>query len=555
MHTDRPIRMNTRLLGRYTAYQALWPAGAITISLIGLLIFVSALWRYSWDDSAITLAFARNLARYGDIIASQYGDRVEGSSSALWMLIHALWFTLGLSQDNVLTAAKLLSTALVIVNMLLYAQLAQRLLSSRFTRTIAVCGYMLCSTTIFAAVDGMETALYATLVLSMALIAEQRPTRRLHSIAFTVLGALLVVIRHEGILFLIPFAIAAFRVNWRAALRDPHWYLWVGAALCYHGWHYWYFGDLLTNPMHAKHYWPYGLSTPSLLERVQYHLYPLLEAGFMHLPLIVFIAIIAIPGKIVEAAQRVQSQQSDRAVYLAATGLAIYILIGDNFSAAHRLAYPALPFLIIILLRMIDGVINTRQPIRQWMALVFAAVFIVSNLSSVYNRRIQSSVNVDTVKQIGQTVTHIQSLLGKARLTYLGPDMGGLLLYYGDGKRVLDLGLLCDPILAHNGYAALDAYVRAEQPDIIETHTRWTYPVQETRIVFEQYTPMRLSTRPDMIFLVRNDLIANIAHRAEINYVPIGNATQAAEIDERFMSRFTTMIVVEDTIANTTSDL
>ena len=555
MRIDRPIRMNTRLLGRYTAYQALWPAGAITISLIGLLVFVSALWRYTWDDSAITLAFARNLVRYGDIIASQYGDRVEGASSMLWMLIQALWFMLGLSQDNVLIAAKLLSTALVIVNMLLCAQLAQRLLSSRFTRTIAVCSYMLCSTTIFAAVDGMETALYATLVLSMALIAEQRRAHRLHSIAFTMLGAILVTIRHEGILFLIPFAIAAFRVNWRAALRDPHWYIMAGAALCYHGWHYWYFGDLLTNPMHAKHYWPYSLSTTSLLERLQYHLYPLLEAGFIHLPLIVFIAIIAIPGKIVEVARRVQSQQCDLAMYLAATGLAIYILIGDNFSAAHRLAYPALPFLMIMLLRLIDGVINTRQPTRQWIALVFAVMFTVSNLSNVYNRRIQSSVNVDTIKQIGETVTSIQRLLGKAHLTYLGPDMGGLLLYYGDGKRVLDLGLLCDPVLAHKGFAALDAYVRAEQPDIIETHAPWTSRVAETRIVFEQYTPMRLSTRPDMTFLVRNDLIADIARRAEISYVPTSNATQDSEIDERFMSRFTTMIVVEDTITNTTSDL
>jgi hypothetical protein len=554
MRTDRPIRMNTRLLGPYTAYQALWPAGAITMSLIGLLVSVSALWRYTWDDSAITLAFARNLIRYGDIIASQYGDRVEGSSSMLWMLINALWFAFGFSQDSVLTAAKLLSTALVIVNMLLCAQLAQRKLSHRFTRTIAVCSYMLCSTTLFAAVDGMETALYATLVLSIALIAEHRPTHRLYSIAFTLLGASLVLVRHEGILFLIPFAIAAFRVNWRAALRDPHWYLWAGAALCYHGWHYWYFGDLLTNPMHAKHYWPYGLSTASLLERVQYHLYPLLEAGSIHLPLIVFIAIIAIPGKFVEGARRVQSHQWDLAMYFALMGLAIYTLIGDNFSAAHRLAYPALPFLIIVLLRMIDGVIDTRQPTRQWIALVFAVVLTVSNLSNIYNRRIQSSVDVDTIKQIGQTVTRIQSLLGKTHLTYLGPDMGGFLLYYGDGKRVLDLGLLCDPVLARKGYAALDAYVRAEQPDIIETHTRWTYPMEETRIVFEQYTPMRLSTRPDMVFLVRNDLIADIARRAEIRHIPTNNTIQGSEIDELFMSRFTTMIVVEDTIANSVGD-
>jgi hypothetical protein len=547
--------MNTRLLGQYTAYQELWPAGAITISLIGLLVLVSALWRHTWDDSAITLAFARNLVRYGDIIASQYGDRVEGSSSMLWMLIHAFWFTRGFSPDSVLVAAKLLSTALVIVNMLLCVQLAQRSLSNRSTRTIAVCGYMLSSTTIFAAVDGMETALYATLVLSMALIAEQRPTRRLHSIAFAILGALLVVIRHEGVLFLIPFAIAAFRVNWRAALRDPQWYVLAGAALCYHGWHYWYFGDLLTNPMHAKHYWPYGLSTTSLLERVQYHLYPLLEAGFIHLPLIVFISIVAIPGTFVEEARRVQSQQSDLATYLAATGLAIYILIGNNFGAAHRLAYPALPFLIIVLLRTIDSVVNTRQPIRQWIALMFTAVFTIINLSNVYSMRIQSSVNVDVVKRTGQTVTRIQGLLGKAHLTYLGPDMGGLLLYYGDGKRVLDLGLLCDPVLARKGYAVLDAYVRTEQPDIIETHAPWTYRIEEIGIIFEAYTPMRLSTRPDMSFLVRNDLIADIGRRAEIRHIPTSNATQAAEIDQRFMSRFTTTILVEDTMANTASDL
>jgi hypothetical protein len=47
---------------------------------------------------------------------------------------------------------------------------------------------------------------------------------------------------------------------------------------------------------------------------------------------------------------------------------------------------------------------------------------------------------------------------------------------YVEGVRVVDLGLLCDPVFAHHGYAAINSYVLQQTIALSFMHSRTYYP-------------------------------------------------------------------------------
>ena len=82
---------------------ALWASGGLV--LIGLLAQIFVAWRFwaiTWDDSAITLGFARTFAQTGRIEPTPGSGIVEGYSTTLWMLLMA-------------AAAKLISTPVALL--------------------------------------------------------------------------------------------------------------------------------------------------------------------------------------------------------------------------------------------------------------------------------------------------------------------------------------------------------------------------------------------------------------------------------------------------------
>jgi hypothetical protein len=104
---------------------------------------------------------------------------------------------------------------------------------------------------------------------------------------------------------------------------------------------------------------------------------------------------------------------------------------------------------------------------------------------------------------------------GISPVTFAGPDMGGLLLFHGDVMRVLDLGLLCDPVLARRGYEHIPEYIfTAERPHAIAVHDCWAQATQlyKMREFYEQYFPCLVDSggpRRQYIF-IRRDVIGMI---------------------------------------------
>ena len=65
----------------------------------------------TWDDSAITLGFARTLALSGEIRPTLLSERVEGFSTPLWMAINAGAYAALRDSDALLVFAKTASLA------------------------------------------------------------------------------------------------------------------------------------------------------------------------------------------------------------------------------------------------------------------------------------------------------------------------------------------------------------------------------------------------------------------------------------------------------------
>ena len=97
---------------------------AIVIFILALhVIFVGLHWQYTWDDSAITLAFSRTLVATGEIRPTPLSDRVEGYSTFLWMCLMTLPSLLGLDASQLLFSAKLLTVLLNSINTLFIGSL------------------------------------------------------------------------------------------------------------------------------------------------------------------------------------------------------------------------------------------------------------------------------------------------------------------------------------------------------------------------------------------------------------------------------------------------
>ncbi|UCG56600.1 MAG: hypothetical protein JSU70_17265 [Phycisphaerales bacterium] len=499
------------------------PLLALGIGAFLLLVYLQ--WPLTWDDSGILLAFSRNLAKYGDLVPAQYSDRVEGYSSFLWMILNYCFFTLGCSAEQVLRIAKATTTSLAVVNILLFVAILRSELRDARHRLLAAALFAASMPTIVSAVDGMETALYCTLVMLAYVSYRKRQEHRAGYWAFLIASTLVILVRHEGPLFLLPFLIfEAYHLRWRIFAR-PHCYVWAAVFLAYHTWHYAYFGRLLTNPIVAKlnPIYRHPSDPVSLLWLYQK---PLAELGFRYIGLIVP----AFAGYMLSRrspAAGAKSRGPSLAACFAMIMLLVYLLVADTAGAAHRLAYPALPLALLVVFRFLDRRSGGTRPRLYFASLLLCLILFAAETLGPYAWRLgMVGVELRHVEKAGKSVAKLQQLLDLDRLTYAGPDMGGVLLFHGDNKRVLDLALLCDPYLAKHGYSAVGDYLlKRERPHIIETHGVWAHHTGlfDNDQFYASYTPvvMKGGEYTEYALFLRNDQLDKLKATQKLKFIPL----------------------------------
>jgi len=492
--------------------------------MAAFLFFVARAWGNTWDDSGITLAFARNLAKYGDLVSTPLTGRVEGYSTFLWMILNAGFFRLGLGPNIVVGLAKILATGIAILNIFLFWQLLNRFIQTPFYRYVALGLFALSPITLSAAVDGMETSLYCFLVLTAFMLYPKRAQSLANWLGFATASSLIILIRHEGPLFLLPFVAATLFQNPKSFFRQKFLYGWPSIFLIYHAWHFLTFGELLTNPMLAKRFWPYHPNPTTLLQFALYYLTPLIELIQQN-----WFAFLFSAGFFLFKKSRHEnilipiSPERTLINFLALMGIFVILITGSNFGAALRLSYPAYPFILLFLFFTFDEPARLQHSriLQGWAG--FSLVVQLAVTLPALQISLPKEISLAGVEELASTVSAVQAASGQAKITYAGADMGGLLLYHGDNKRVIDLGLLCDRELAKNGYKNYEAYIfETEKPEIIEAHSLWLEPLLKSPSFPKMYQPVLVKTlRREQILYLRNDFIAQIESKYQFDRVAL----------------------------------
>ncbi|WP_035353247.1 hypothetical protein [Edaphobacter aggregans] len=507
---------------------ALWASRSLVLlALIVQIAVALRFWAITWDDSAITLGFARTLALTGRIEPTPGSGIVEGYSTTLWMLLMAAAAKLLPSPSALLTFAKLSTLVLNLANILFI----RRWLSTWTTETLAnlTAATVGCTLMFYETINGMETPLILTLVLVMLLLLPSRTSAG--RIAYILAGSLLLLTRWEAAWLLVPFLLAEYdRRNLRRTLIPALSWAAVFVLSNLIRWHY--FGHFLPNTIIAKQNPPY--SFPGRRLALEQHLTePLHILASMKVFLLLLAAFLLY--RYFSAPQRTRLLQPLReswqlrfTLLFTLFCLILSTAIGPNWGPPFRSFYPAWPFLIALLLL---PVVPNLKPAALTFVTAALCLFTIGRMvariqplrsekAPVYMPRI----TVNRVAVAAPILTNLQQLTHHSVLTYAAPDMGAVMLYTTN-VHVIDLGLLCDPVLARQGFRAIQSYVlRQRQPDVIEVHEVFT---ETTNLA--AYPEFLSDYRPVYIrgirFFLRRNVLADIpaARLAEKPFLPNGH--------------------------------
>jgi hypothetical protein len=217
-------------------------AAAVAGVVAHLLYLGSLQGRYCIDDAYISFRFAENLAG-GHGLTFNPGERVEGYTSFGWVVVTAVAAKLGMNLELVSRLVSALATALL-------AGLAVAFLLRRAARPAAswiLAGFVVADGTLARwGQDGMETALFALLVLLGASLAVRDTESTIWPLAFVAAA----LTRPEGLLFfgvtwLWSVAVGERASRWMRALRSAG--MFTGVYAPYFLWRWHYYGFLLPN--------------------------------------------------------------------------------------------------------------------------------------------------------------------------------------------------------------------------------------------------------------------------------------------------------------------
>lgn len=483
----------------------------VALAFVAQIVVAFRFWHLTWDDSAITLGFARTFASTGRIEPTPGSGIVEGYSTTLWMLLMAAAAKLVASPSALLATAKISTLLLNLANILLM----RRWLMSWTPEALAnlVAGTMGCELMFYETINGMETPLMLTLILTMLLLRRNRG--RVAYLCFLLAGSAFLLTRWEAAWLLVPFVLVEAPAR-RAMITSATW-LSVFAVSNLVRWHY--FGSIVPNTIIAKRGIPYSEPFLGLGQQVIRHLG---AAGSVlsYSQLMLVILLGSVLGSYFAERTPLMKQfgQALRASWelrftllFALFSLFLTAAIGPNWGPAGRSFYCGWPFLFCLLL--LPVLLDPRA--RPWIPAVLCIGAVVQmglrihEMSQPAVPAYMPGATVDKVAALNAALSEIQAVSHHSNLLFAGPDIGGVLLY-SNGIRVLDLGALCDPVLARRGYDVAIPYVlERRHPDAIDVHWNWTTQTnfQASPLFLSGYRPVYL--RGFRIFLTLK-LLADI---------------------------------------------
>lgn len=504
----------------------------------------------AWDDMAITAAFARTFSETGRIALTPSSEIVEGFSTPLWFFVLAAVRTLfSLDAHALYRAAQLLSSFLLDATLLLLGLTVLRLGAARREAAWAVAALSLLALWppfVRESVNGMENPLIALVLVWGAWWAGARP------VVLAMLGVLLVWLRVEGGLFVLPLALVG---------RSRRVFLAVAGAaalafLAQEAWRYVTFGELVPNTILAKLHPPYSVPGPlkaMLIARVRY--LPV-AAPLVFLPLVLVFA-----RRWTRDMVRRECRPGgalDSAVLGAFVSAAVLtLLVGREWGYPGRMIFA---LNVLGLSGLILATARSSPPALR--AGVFLACAVLVGRDAWRFDHAAPNGDIITVRNYrasnAEPLTRLAAAANRSGLIIATPDVGGTSLF-GPTHTIVDTGLLSNRRLAKLGYGALAEEVFGDRvADVIDTHTVFTRVsgIREGRplqALLDHYVPVSLDGK---VFYVHRRLLASLP-ASRVAAVPgweargprrsqiLGRAATYSRLDLELLARFPTVYVVE----------
>ena len=458
----------------------MWEVGALLLSM-GICLGHQLLYSTVAEDAFITFRYAQQLVA-GEGLVFNSGERVEGYSCFLWVLLLALSQTIsGLPLELL---ARLLGGAAALGAVLVSYLLARRIAGGDARCGVAAAALLACSGS-FAAYgpSGMETPLYALLCLLALLFAVQARIR-----TAGLMAGLALMTRPDGVLLLAVLggwsllrARPDGRARWRSLipLAIP-----LGLLLLpWTAWRLWYYGHLIPNALAAKMGGELGLQ---LWWGIKYF-YKFSQAN----PLLLVLLLVAATEGLRRLRGKVRLGHRDLPVLaLPVAGTLFVIYAGGDWMPAWRYFAPYLPLACVALARVWQLSAAGQAgalPRARSSAVVLLLVSLLLWEMTLFNFDMLPSVHRWS-EQVRSSST-VGAWFGRtlAPGTTLATYANGSLSYHaGPSLRVIDmLGLTDEQIARHGqrnmamgpGHMAGDLdYVARRRPEVIMFSSGTTSP-------------------------------------------------------------------------------
>ncbi|MCW5874571.1 MAG: hypothetical protein KIS88_07995 [Anaerolineales bacterium] len=207
-----------------------------------------------FDDAMISMQYAKNFAHGDGLVWNVGGERIEGYSNPLWVLVMAVVHLFPLQLTETSFYVKLISLACLFINLFMVKGLAEHFSKNRIVPLTAIFLTGFYYSLNNWAIQGMEVGFQAVLLSSALLLGLRGLQRDRFQPWMYVLFGLLVVLRMDSVA---PALAATAAFAWiDPANRRKHL---LGGALSVFGvllaltaWRYVYYGELLPNTYYLK---------------------------------------------------------------------------------------------------------------------------------------------------------------------------------------------------------------------------------------------------------------------------------------------------------------
>lgn len=401
----------------------------LLLVIVAAFVFHSVSLSFTQDDAYISYRYVENF-QSGHGLVFNYGERVEGYTNFLWILLLSLASMMGFS---IIATSKLLGVASGALTLVFAYQICRDFGDSRrWLIPFAAPAFLAANGALaYWVIGGLETGLFVFLV-TLSIYAEfKRPS---------VQPALLVIAtltRPEGGLLFGIILIYRILVK-RDAIRSLAVYagMYAGLLIPYAIFKIYYFGDLLPNPFYAKT----GMSIEYLNSGIEYFTRFAYHYGLFGIfYLLPFAFLKSMPNKV-------------KFLWLASVIYTVYIiLVGGDVLKVHRFFLPVLPMLFGIMTYALYRLVIERsgsrvvQLVASLVVVGYLAWSLIIPKDYILQTRLVERSFLNKMTFMAENLKRVD----RSRFS-LATTTIGKVSYVLKGKKIIDMLGLTDPEIAKN---------------------------------------------------------------------------------------------------------